>query len=103
MLNNSTFTIISETRNAQYEYTNTTLFVNGGFAKDARTDTLREISGSVYHNASGGQGEYVGNFNGYDRNGQMKYSVSEMDIEDALETYAAIGDIVEHINGENEE
>ena len=63
-----TFVVKSSTLNSQYEYKDANPFVNGNYSKDATTDTLRNVSGSCYRiTPDGGQGDYVGNFNGYMR------------------------------------
>ena len=99
-----TFNVISSTLNSQYEYKDDNLVVNGNFAKDATTDTLQNVSGSCYRiNAQGEQGEYVGNFNGNMRNGEIKYSVSEMSRKDSNLVWTAIGEIEPYVLGENQE
>lgn len=73
-----TFVITSQTTNAQYEYRDNAIIVQGNFAKDASTGTLKSISGSCYLKDGDNQGEYIGNFNGYPRNGEIRYDLSEM-------------------------
>jgi hypothetical protein len=51
----------------------------------------------------GGQGEYIGNFNGYMRDGEVKYSISEMSRKDANKVWDAIDEIEQNILGTNGE
>ena len=96
-----TFNIVSSTLNNGYEYSNEYVTVNGNYTMDATNDTLQNVSGSVYKPAVGGQGEYIGNFNGYMRDGEVRYSISEMSRRNANMTWDAIDDIEENITGEN--
>lgn len=98
-----TFNVISSTLNSQYEYKDANLVVNGSFAKDATTDTLQNISGSCYRiTPEGEQGDYVGNFNGIMRDGEIRYSLSEMSRKDSNKVWDAIDEIEVNILGENE-
>ena len=93
-----TFNIKSSTLNSQYEYKDANLVVNGSFAKDATSDQLQNISGSCYRiNSAGEQGDHIGNFNGFMRNGKMLYSLSEMSREDSLAVWDAITEIEQYI------
>ena len=97
-----TFNIISSTLNSNYEYKDTSLVVNGSYTKDAQTDTLQNVSGSCYRvNGDGEQGDYVGNFNGYMRDGEVRYSLSEMSRRDSNKTWDAIDEIELNIIGTN--
>lgn len=103
-----TFAVINSTLNSSYNYTDELVVVNGGYEKDAQNDTLRSISGSVYRKTQDGQqGEIVGNFNGYPRNGKVKYSLSEMTHSDSDIVWNAIDGIEPHVlpqtNGEGGE
>ena len=99
-----TFNVISSTLNSQYEYKDANLFVTGNYSKDATTDTLQNISGSCYRiTPDGGQGDYVGNFNGYMRDGEIRYSLSEMTRKDSNDVWDAIDAIELNIIGSNEE
>ena len=89
-----TFNVISSTLNSQYEYKDANLFVNGNYSKDATTDTLQNVSGSCYRiTPDGSQGDYVGNFNGYMRDGEILYSLSEMSRKDSNKVWDAIDEI----------
>lgn len=103
-----TFNITNSTLNSSYIYTDESVVVNGGYEKDAQNDTLRSISGSCYRKTQDGQqGEYVGNFNGYQREDGIKYSLSEMTRRDNNLVWNAIDGIEPHVlpqtNGEGGE
>ena len=71
---------------------------------DATTSTLQNVSGSAYRLAQGGQrGEYVGNFNGYMRDGEIRYTMSEMSRRDSNKVWDAIDEIEANIMGSNAE
>ena len=98
-----TFNVISSTLNSQYEYKDANLFVNGNYSKDATTNTLQNVSGSCYRiTPDGGQGDYVGNFNGYMRDDEIRYSLSEMSRKDSNKVWDAIDEIEANILGKNE-
>ena len=93
-----TFNIKSSTLNSQFDYKNDAIIVTGNFAKDATSDQLQNISGSCYRiNSAGEQGDHIGNFNGFMRNGKMLYSLSEMSREDSLAVWDAITEIEQYI------
>ena len=99
-----TFNVISSTLNSQYEYKDANLVVNGSFAKDATTNTLQNVSGSCYRiTPDGGQGDYVGNFNGYMRDEEIRYSLSEMSRKDSNKVWDAIDEIEVYVLGEKSE
>ena len=98
-----TFNIKSSTLNSNYEYKNDAIVVTGNFAKDATSDQLQNISGSCYRiNSEGEQGDYIGNFNGYMRDGRLRYSLSEMTREDSMAVWDAIAEIEQYIIGPNQ-
>lgn len=98
-----TFNIKSSTLNSQYDYKDANLVVNGSFVKDATSDQLKNISGSCYRkNAEGEQGDNIGNFNGYMRDGRLRYSLSEMTREDSMAVWDAIAEIEQYIIGPNQ-
>lgn len=101
----STFNVTSSSLNNQYEYNNEYVKVNGNYTKDATNDALQSVSGSVYNQPAqaGEQGEYIGNFNGYVRDGEVRYSISEMSRRDANKVWDAIDDIEAEITGANAE
>ena len=97
-----TFNVTSSTLNNNYEYVNSEVKVSGSYQKDAQTDALQSVNGSVYAlDQSGQQGAYIGNFNGYVRDGEVKYSISEMSRRDANKVWDAIDEIEAEITGSN--
>ena len=98
-----TFEVTSSTLNNQYSFKDENLVVNGAYVKDAQNNTLQSISGACYLNTDGEPGNYVGNFNGYMRDGEIKYSVSEMSRKDSNLVWTAIGEIEPYVLGENQE
>ena len=98
----STFNITSSTLNSNYEYKNGVVVVTGNYSKDATNDTLQSIGGSVYVDNNGQQGDYIGNFNGYMRDGEIRYSLSEMSRKDSNKVWDAIDEIEVYVLGENE-
>ena len=101
----SKFDVTSSALNNQYSYENEDVTVMGNYIMDVKNETLQSVMGSVYKQSSveGQQGDYIGNFNGYQRNGQIKYSVSEVSSQDAVLILTAIADIETNITGENSE
>lgn len=99
----ATFEIKSQTNNATYEYKDENLVVQGNYVKDGTSGDLVSVSGSCYRvNQQGQQGEYVGNFNGYMRDGEIRYTMSEMSRKDSNDVWDAIDEIEAHIIGENQ-
>ena len=96
------FEITSSTLSSQYNFVNDEVVVNGALNKDAITDTLQNVSGTVYRkNAQGEMGEYVCNFNGYLRDGVINYSISELKRRDVNMVWDAIDAIEKHILPQN--
>lgn len=99
-----TIKVTSATLNTNFTYESESLFINGGYQKDATSGELKTISGTCYKPKDGVQtGEYIGNFNGRNENGTMKYSLSDMTRQDTIVVLDAIADIEKYINGENQE
>lgn len=93
-----TFVITSSNLNNGYEYKDNAVIVTGGYSLDAQTNTLQNVSGQVYAlNAQGEQDRYIGNFNGYLRDGEIRYSLSEMSRRDSNLVWDAIDGIEPHI------
>lgn len=92
-----TFVITSETRSSAYEYKNNDVIVNGNFNKNGQTDVVNDISGTIYRNNENAQGEYICNFSGYNRDGNIKYSFSEFSMADAAIVLAAVNEIQQNI------
>lgn len=89
--------------NSSYEYKDGVVVVTGSYSKDATNDTLQNIGGSVYVDNNGQQGDYIGNFNGTMRDGEIRYSLSEMSRKDSNKTWDAIDEIEVYALGENNE
>ena len=87
--------------NNGYDFKNASVTVQGSYTKDATTDTLQNVSGQVYQLAVGGSGEYIGNFNGYMRDGEVRYSLSEMSRRKSNMVWDAIDEIELNIIGSN--
>lgn len=101
----SKFDVTSSSLNNQYSYENEDVTVMGNYIMDVKNETLQSVMGSVYKQSSvtGKEGDYIGNFNGYMRNDEIKYSVSEVSSQDAVLILTAIADIEANIKGENNE
>ena len=94
-----TITITSSTLNTSFNYKNDQLIINGTFQKDAKSGELQNINGSCYKPApSGEMGEYIGNFNGNMRDGEMRYSLSDMSRRNSILVLDAIDEIEQFIN-----
>ena len=101
---NGTFEIKSQTSNSQYEYVNTDIIVQGSFQKNITTNELIGMNGSCYRKGQSGElGDYIGNFNGYVRNNEIVYSISEMSRRDSNKVWDAIDEIEPYITGEDNE
>jgi len=88
------FKIVKRTRNAQYDYKNERLHIQGNCVKDMDGGVVKEINGSVYAVAgNGGNAEFISDFSGYLRGNEMKYSVSELTQQVSAYVWEAIGDI----------
>jgi len=99
-----TFVITSSALNNQYTYTNASVFVSGSYSLDAQTNVEQNISGQVYTVAQGGgQGDYIGNFNGYLNGDEMQYTLSQMTRQKANMVWDAIDEIDAEIHGQNAE
>lgn len=95
-----TFRITNSELNNSYQYKNESIIVNGDYRKDAIRGTLTSVSGSCYSiNAQGEQGDYIGNFNGYMRDEEIRYSLSEMSRRNSNLVWDAIDEIEPNITG----
>jgi hypothetical protein len=98
-----TIKVTSSALNVNFTYENENLFINGSYQKDAKSDELKNISGTCRKPESGSQtGEYIGNFNGRNENGTMKYSFSDMTRQGTIVILDTIDEIEQFINGENQ-
>lgn len=96
------FVIKQQTHNATYEYSDENLIAQGNFVKDVENNNVVSIGGSCYaKDQQGNQGAYIGNFNGYAREGEIRYTMSEMSRRDSNKVWDAIDEIEANIIGEN--
>ena len=98
-----TFNITSSALNNQYEFEDENVKVQGSYVLNATDNTLQSVNGSVYRNNGGQQGDFIGNFNGYVRDSEVRYSISEMGRRDANKVWDAIDEIEQNITGANAE
>ena len=95
-------TINTSKLNKGYSYKSETLLIGGSYQTDEKTGRLDNVNGNVYRNDHGEQGAYVGQFNGYWRGDEVKYSVTDMSRKDSAMVWDAIDEIEAYILGENE-
>lgn len=94
----STFNITSSKVNKTFELSNENIHVNGSYVCNEQTGEMQSVQGNCYRNdADGGNGDYIGNFSGAVRNGDIRYSLSEMNRRDSLMVWDAIDEIEQHI------
>lgn len=99
-----TFEITNSELNSQYTYKDNNVVVNGSFKNNVQTETLTSISGSAYaKNEQGEQGDYIGNFNGIVRNGEIFYSLSEMSRSQSNMVWDSIDAIEQNVLNHNKE
>lgn len=90
----STFDITGSTLTSQFVYKNDELIINGNFVKNAVSDELQSVYGSVYEkDAQGGMGAPLGSFNGTSRGSGIRYSFSDIALQDISRVEAAVQDI----------
>lgn len=99
----SEITITSSKINKTYELKNENIIVNGSYQTDEQSGELQTVQGSCYRNQDGNMGAYIGNFMGTTRDGEVKYSLSEMSRRDSMMVWDAIDELEAFINGENQE
>lgn len=84
----------SKTENTAYVCKQTGIIVNGTVTKDVINGEIQSVNGTCYRpNEQGEIGENFGNFNGYLRNGELVYDISEMNRKDNNLTWDAIDEI----------
>ena len=91
------FVITSSKVTKTYGYSDENIFVSGQYQADENTGMVQTIQGSCYHPVPGGAGEYIGTFTGVERNGEIKYSLSEMSRKDSMLVWNAIDEIEQNI------
>lgn len=88
------YQVTSSTINTAFECKQTGVLVQGNITKDELTDEIQYVSGSCYRSTDKNEiGEHFGNFNGYYRDGELKFSLSEMNRKDSNLTWGAIEEI----------
>lgn len=98
-----TFKIAGSTMNHQYSYEDEAVVVTGSYSTDVQQGTVRNIHGSVSARNVAGHEEYVGDFSGVMREGELRYSLSEMTRENAAKTWAAIDAVEAQVLSAQEE
>ena len=95
-----TLTIKSRSLATQADYADQEngLTINVNYNEDATTNTLQSINGTIYKTENM---TYAGNFSGQPQDGEMSYSISGVKSKDMAKVFAAIEDIEELIEGEN--
>lgn len=94
--NESGFVITNEFMKQEYSVTMDDVLATGSIERQGEQVTT--INGMVFEKtAEGTQGNYIGNFNGRMVDGQMKYSFSEMNHEQAELVWGVIGVIEANI------
>lgn len=98
------FSVINQNINTQYEFTTDAVIVQGNFIRGDKDAVLKSIQGNCFaKNEDGTIGVGIGNFNGYVRGGQLKYTLSEMSCENAVLILQTIALLEPYITGENAE
>ena len=100
-----TFSVKNQTSKTSFEYKNSKMIVAGNFEKCVSKGTLTSYTGQCYRlNDKGQQDEFIGNFNGFSRNGGqgIKYSLSEMNRKDSTDVWDTIEEIEPHVLGEEQ-
>lgn len=98
------FEIVNQNINTQFEFTTDAVIVQGNFIKSEKNAVLKSVQGNCFSkNEDGTIGVGIGNFNGYVRGGQMKYTLSEMSCENAVLVLQTIALLEPYITGENAE
>lgn len=92
------FEIVSSTLNINFTFNNENVSINGSAQKDGKTYVMQTLSGACYTPNKGGDGEFIGNFNGHRRDGKMLYSLSDIAPADAQKVADAIAEIEDIIN-----
>ena len=90
---NGTLRVVAATENTKYEYKTQEIVVYATLRKDVVSNEVREFSGQVHVLSGDVQGDFIGSFNGYMRDGVMKYSLSEMSRQQSNKVWDAIDDM----------
>jgi hypothetical protein len=94
----SKFVITSSKKDRTYIYESDDIKVNGTYQAEEETGMVLNITGACYRTITEpGTSDYIGNFNGTMRNGEIKYSLSEMSRKDSMLVWNAIDEIEQNI------
>ena len=94
----SKFVITSSKKDRTYIYESEDIKVNGTYQAEEETGMVLNITGACYRPITEpGKSDYIGNFNGAMRNGEIKYSLSEMSRKDSVLVWNAIDEIEQNI------
>jgi hypothetical protein len=88
-----TFTIKSRQTTTRYEYENEQVIAIGNYTENTESSEVLSISGEQRTK----DGQSIGNFNGYKRNGEMVFSYSEVPQEQLPAFQQAVTEIVAQI------
>lgn len=69
-----TFTVKNRQTTTQYEYENEQVIAIGNYTENTESSEVLSISGEQRTK----DGQYIGNFNGYKRDGEMVFSYSDV-------------------------
>lgn len=86
-------TIKSRQTTTQYEYENEQVIAIGNYTENTESSEVLSISGEQRTK----DGQYIGNFNGYKRNGEMVFSYSEVPQEQLPAFQQAVTEVVAEI------
>lgn len=92
-------TILDVTASKTFLFAGQELNVKGEVHYDPNKKELKRIGGSIYAKAdaeTGINGDFLGSFDGYMVDGQLKYSVRDMTVDLAVKFIALIGEITEY-------
>lgn len=92
------FEIMSSMLNINFTFNNENVSINGSAQKDGKTGDMQTLSGACYTPSESGEGEHIGNFNGHQRDGKMRYSLSDIAPDDVKNVADAISEIEDIIN-----
>ena len=92
------YQVTDETINTSYICKREGIIVQGTHVKNSVSGEIQSVNGTCYRpNEKGETGENFGNFNGYPRGGELKFSLSEMTRSDSNLTWGAIDEIESEI------
>lgn len=93
-----TITISSSTLNKNFVYENEQVIINGSYQLDNDSKELKNINGTCYRPSKDEkQGEYMCNFNGYLRDGEIKYTFTDLSRKDTVVVLDATDEIEQYI------